>query len=122
MDETEKPDPSKPWYPKCIGHTPFKKKENKKPGHGTDYSFWCRHCNGTKMYLPVNMALGKIICGYAAVVSLLIGIGCSLFENDLKFFYGFGGLACIGACFGFWANHRFSKWRKWAKENGYTGE
>ena len=122
MDKTEKPNPSKPWCPKCNRHTPFKKKayylESGRGGEGGRGG----RSYGTKMYLPDKMALGKIICGYAAVVSLLTGIGCTLFENDLKFFYGFGGLACIGACFGFWANHRFSKWRKWAKENGYPGE
>lgn len=122
MDEPEKPDPSKPWCPKCIGHTPFEKKEYRDGNGTTSYSFYCKHCNGTKMYLPDKMALGKIICDYTGVACLLLGIGGALFENDLKIFYGFGGLGLALFFMSWWANRRFSKWRGWAKENDYPGD
>ena len=121
MDEAEKPDPSKPWCPKCIGHTPFQTKKYNTE-NGTRESHLCQKCNGTKMHIPGEMALGKIICGYAGVASLLLGIGGTLFEEDPKIFYWFGGLGLAFIFMYWWANRRFSKWRGWAKENGYTEE
>ena len=121
MGEPEKPDPSKPWCPKCIGHTPFEKRESRH-ADAPPPSFYCKHCNGTKMHLPDAMAFVKIISGYAEVACMLMGIGGSLIETDLKTFYWFGGLGLASFFMSWWANRRFSKWRGWAKENDYPGD
>ena len=44
MGGPEKPDPSKPWCPKCIGHTPFEKRE-------------CRHADAPHIVFIANTAM-----------------------------------------------------------------
>ena len=97
MEQKTQPDPTKPWCKVCRDHTPFQKKIERTE-NSTGYSYWCKQCNGTQMYIPGKMATAG------------------------KIFYRSVGLACMGACIGFWANNRYSKWRKWAKENGYAEE
>ena len=65
---------------------------------------------------------GKISFGIFAFTPLFIGTAYALSENDLKKLYLAVGIACMGACISFWINHRYSNWRKWAKENGYVEE
>ena len=128
MDKTEKPNPSKPWCPKCNRHTPFKKKayylESGRGGEGgrggRSYDYTCKHCDGTKMFVPEKMVTNKMNGLCASCVFLLLGILSALIEQDVNLFYGIAGFACLLACGGFWFNHRFLKCRKWAKENGYV--
>ena len=122
MEQKTQPDPTKPWCKVCRDHTPFQKKIERTE-NSTGYSYTCKHCDGTQMYILGKMATGgKIFFGIFAFTPLFIGTAYALFENDLKIFYRSVGLACMGACIGFWANNRYSKWRKWAKENGYAEE
>jgi hypothetical protein len=122
MEQKTQPDPTKPWCKVCRDHTPFQEKIERSENH-TGYSYWCKHCDETQMYIPRQMATaGKISFGIFAFTPLFIGTAYALSENDLKKIYLAVGIACMGACISFWINHRYSNWRKWAKENGYVEE
>lgn len=51
--------PTNPGAPNVLS-TPFEKRESRH-ADALPPSFYCKHCNGTKRYLPVKMALVKII-------------------------------------------------------------
>ena len=120
MAGTKTTDPSKPWCPKCNRHTPFKKKAYHLES-GSSYDYFCKH-DGTKMFVPEKMVTNKVNGLCASCVFLLLGILGALIEQNLIFLYLFAGCACLFACGGFWFNHQYLKWRKWAKENGYVEE
>ena len=52
--------PVNPGAPNALA-TPLLRKGNPAMQTPPPPSFYCKHCNGTKMYLPDTMALGKII-------------------------------------------------------------
>ena len=130
MDKSKKPDPKKPWCPRCKAHTEF---VIAGPAEGNKYSR-CKNCRGT-MFTPREESSDKSCVGCLVVLMLVVGllayaaVTMGMLDADT------GPLGTFTICVIVWklflaaftfiilvkSWHTY-RWRKWAKKNGYPEE
>ena len=131
MEESKKPDSSEPWCMQCRAHTGYHTKERRDPSRGIIYDAVCNNCDGGLQTPSTHFILASVFA-FLTILGV-IGVTVSIMsasdqqnsgKEDLWVDWILTGfMVFMTLLFGMVSGATFyvySKWKKWAKENGYT--
>ena len=130
MGESKKPDPSEPWCMKCRAHTVYHTKE-RRTQRGIVQDEICNNCNGGLLTPSTQFNLACIfaflaVFGVIGVIASIMSTSDhkNLGKEDLWVDWMVTGfIVFMTLLFGMVSGATFylySKWKKWARENGYV--